>query len=72
MGGSHNTCAMPCNITHAFMYRARRGEQNEPSRNVIGLLHRAEGGGRVLWLGHWRMQLGAGFGAAFSHMRIKA
>jgi hypothetical protein len=54
------------------MYRARRDEQNELPHSVIGLLHRAEGDGRVLWLGDWRMQLGAGFGAAFSYMRIKA
>jgi hypothetical protein len=42
---------MPRNMTYVFMYRARRGEQNEPTQDVIGRLHRAEGGGKVLWLG---------------------
>jgi hypothetical protein len=59
-------------MDYVLMCRARSGEQNESTRSVIGLPHKAMGVGRVLWLGNWRMQLGAGFGAAFSHIRIEA
>jgi hypothetical protein len=51
-GGSYNICIMLIGGTQRVKYRARRGEQNEGTQDVIGLLHRAESGGRVLWSGH--------------------